>query len=84
MSRSSDESRRNNANKGVSLFPEGLLMYDLPSFRRTASRTSSHVEVITQPASPSPVPSVFSQITSIENFSSNIYLVVFFILFNPR
>jgi hypothetical protein len=44
-------------NKGVSLFPSGLLLYDLPSSRRTASRTSDNVELTTQ-QSPSPVPSV--------------------------
>ena len=59
--RSSNDIQRNTANQGVSLFPEGLLMYDLPSFRRTASRASSnHVEITTttQPKSPSPIPSV--------------------------
>ena len=53
----SNEIRRNPANQGVSLFPSGLLMYDLPSYRRTASRISNHVEITTttttnQPTSP--------------------------------
>lgn len=36
--------------EGASLFPAGLLMYDLPSLRQTASRTRRQ--------SSSPVPSV--------------------------
>jgi hypothetical protein len=46
-----------NENKGPSLFPEGLLMYDLPSLRRTASRTSNNIEQQLS-RKPSPVPSV--------------------------
>lgn len=49
--------------EGAALFPSGLLMYDLPSLRRTASRTSNNVQSINeQPVagkqSPSPAPSV--------------------------
>ncbi|CAF4663918.1 unnamed protein product [Rotaria magnacalcarata] len=48
--------------EGASLFPSGLLMYDLPSLRRTASRTSNNVELMNREPpkkrSPSPVPSV--------------------------
>ncbi len=47
--------------KGVSLFPSGLLLYDLPSLRRTASRVSNDVELnrlSQKQSSPSPVPSV--------------------------
>jgi hypothetical protein len=60
-------SRSNNhmsGHKGASLFPSGLLMYDLPSLRRTASRASNNVELIRRQSasprkrSPSPVPSV--------------------------
>ena len=62
MSRSS-----NNASdyfKSPSLFPAGLLMYDLPTLRRTASRTLNNVELTRRQSSsprkqsPSPVPSV--------------------------
>lgn len=50
--------------EGASLFPSGLLMYDLPSLRRTASRTSNNPELISgqlsasRKRSPSPVLSV--------------------------
>ena len=51
--------------EGASLFPAGLLMYDLPSLRRTASRISNNAELISRQSSsssrkrsPSPVPSV--------------------------
>ncbi|CAF3676167.1 unnamed protein product [Rotaria socialis] len=48
--------------EGASLFPSGLLMYDLPSLRRTASRASNNVELMNREPpkkkrSPSPVPS---------------------------
>jgi len=61
MSRSSNHM---SDHKGASLFPSGLLMYDLPSLRRTASRASNNVELINRQSpsprkrSPSPVPSV--------------------------
>ncbi len=61
MSRSSNHM---SGHKGASLFPSGLLMYDLPSLRRTASRASNNVELINRQSpsprkrSPSPVPSV--------------------------
>jgi hypothetical protein len=62
MNRVSDYSLAPGENKGVSLFPSGLLMYDLPSLRRTASRISNNIELNTQQSlrkqSPSPVPSV--------------------------
>src|SRR4051812_34762601 len=51
--------------EGASLFPSGLLMYDLPSLRRTASRTSNNIGLNNQQSSlsqkrssPSPVPTV--------------------------
>jgi hypothetical protein len=56
--RTSDYFLETTENKGPSLFPSGLLMYDLPSLRRTASRIPNNVEIITQPTLPSPVPSV--------------------------
>ncbi|CAF1571144.1 unnamed protein product, partial [Adineta steineri] len=40
-------------NKGVSLFPSGLLMYDLPSLRRTASRISNNTELTSRQSSSS-------------------------------
>jgi hypothetical protein len=46
--------------EGASLFPSGLLMYDLPSLRRTASRTSNTQQSSRKQSSPSPVPSVGS------------------------
>jgi hypothetical protein len=72
--------------KGVSLFPSGLLMYDLPSLRRTASRTSNNVELTTQQPSrkqsPSPVPSVGS--IKRDDFSRYLIYLVFIIIFNSR
>jgi hypothetical protein len=66
--------------EGASLFPSGLLMYDLPLLRRTASRTSNNVEVPSQQPpirkqSPSPVPSVSEIIYqfAIENVFSDIF-----------
>ena len=49
-----------NENKGPSLFPSGLLMYDLPLSRRTASRPSNNIDqqISRKPSSSSPVPSV--------------------------
>jgi len=61
--------------KGVSLFPAGLLMYDLPSLRRTASRISNNVELTTQQPSP-PVPSV----GSIKRNDSSRYLIYLVLL----
>ncbi|CAF2082584.1 unnamed protein product [Rotaria magnacalcarata] len=57
--------------EGASLFPSGLLMYDLPSLRRTASRTSNNVELMNREPpkkrSPSPVPSSSSSSSLVED-----------------
>ncbi len=49
-----------NRSSSPSLFPSGLLMYDLPSLRRTASRASNNIDqqISRKPSSSSPVPSV--------------------------
>ncbi|CAF1174964.1 unnamed protein product [Rotaria sp. Silwood1] len=59
--------------EGASLFPSGLLMYDLPSSRRTASRALNNVDLIDRQSlssssrkrSPCPVPTSSSSPSSI-------------------
>jgi hypothetical protein len=77
--------------EGASLFPSGLLMYDLPSSRRTASRTlnnvglSSRQSSLSQKRSSSPVPSVGQKLTFIDReLSCCIYLVFIVSFFNSR
>ncbi|CAF2479483.1 unnamed protein product [Rotaria sp. Silwood2] len=51
--RTSDYFLASAEHEGASLFPSGLLMYDLPSLRRTASRTLNNVELINRQSSSS-------------------------------
>ncbi|CAF1179224.1 unnamed protein product [Adineta ricciae] len=65
MSRSSENKADAYSNATPSLFPFGLLMYDLPSSRRTTSRTLTNTETISRKQSSSPVPSSSSSVSSI-------------------
>lgn len=73
--------------EGASLFPSGLFMYDLPSLRRTASRTPNNAELSTQelPEKQSSSPSPSVGLIKIEIFQCfRICLVFIIIIFNCR
>ncbi|UJR35977.1 hypothetical protein I4U23_028718 [Adineta vaga] len=76
MSRSNPNSVQNT---GPSLFPLGLLMYDLPSSRRTTSRTTTNTESVASRQTPlprkqssSPIPPSSSSASSIADDDDNL------------